>query len=171
LSLLQIVLKAIWFILPAYIANGTPVVVSHIIRKGTPIDRGKNFIDGRRILGDGKTVEGFIAGTLVGTFTAFLQAILMKNSSILFLGFLLSLGAMIGDLIGSFIKRRLGLARGAPAPLLDQLDFLLGAIFFAWLSGVYIPRSYILILIVLTPILHFMTNYVAYKLKLKSVPW
>jgi len=165
------VLKAIWFILPAYIANGTPVVVSRIIRKGTPIDRGKNFIDGRRILGDGKTVEGFIAGTLVGTFTAFLQAILMKNSSILLFGFLLSLGAMIGDLIGSFIKRRLGLARGAPAPLLDQLDFLLGAIFFVWLGGAHIPHSYILILVVLTPILHFMTNYAAYKLKLKSVPW
>jgi len=171
LNILRIALEAVWFILPAYIANGTPVVISHIIKGGIPIDRGKNFLDGRRILGNGKTIEGFMAGTLVGTFTAFLQAIIANNSSILFFGFLLSLGAMVGDLIGSFIKRRLGLARGAPAPLLDQLDFLLGAVFFAWLGGAYIPHSYMVVLIILTPILHFTTNYIAYRLKLKSVPW
>jgi len=39
--------EAIWFFLPAYFANATPVVLGG----GTPIDLGRNFLDGRRILG------------------------------------------------------------------------------------------------------------------------
>jgi len=168
---LKVVLKCLWFILPAYIANATPVVISHIIGGGTPIDRGKNFIDGKRILGDGKTIEGFIGGVLVGTLFGIIQALVINNYGIIVQALLLSLGAMVGDLFGSFIKRRLGLARGAPAPLLDQLDFLLGAIAFVLLGGITIPKSYILTLIVITPLLHVGTNYLAYKAGLKKVPW
>jgi len=54
------------FVLPAYIANATPVISVKIIGRSTPLDRGMYAWDNKRILGDGKTVEGLISGILVG---------------------------------------------------------------------------------------------------------
>ena len=44
------------------------------------------------------------------------------------IGFLLGFGALLGDALGSFLKRRLGIGRGKPAPILDQLDFIIVAL-------------------------------------------
>ncbi len=179
------VLLALWFILPAYIANALAVVFSG----GPPIDFGKIFIDGKRIFGDGKTVGGFIGGVITGVAASLVQVImspyLVKVVSIYYVigfhevfliqasvlrGFLLSFGAMFGDLIGSFIKRRFGLKRGAPAPLLDQLDFLLGAIVFTNLIG-SLQLKYVAILLIITPLIHLSANIIGYMLKLKREPW
>ncbi|RLF20574.1 MAG: CDP-2,3-bis-(O-geranylgeranyl)-sn-glycerol synthase [Thermoprotei archaeon] len=169
-SLVLLVLRAIWYILPAYAANGAPVVLSKFI-KGRPIDRGKLFIDGKRILGDGKTVEGFLVGILVGILVGVIQRSPFGDKGALMRSIPLSFGAMLGDLIGSFIKRRLGIPRGAPAPLLDQLDFLLFALLLSHLSGFSLGADLVLVLLLLTPILHILTNRLAYLMKLKSVPW
>jgi len=54
---IQVIGDALWFILPAYIANGTPVVLGG----GPPIDGGKGLSDGYRIFDDvadtGKTLK------------------------------------------------------------------------------------------------------------------
>jgi len=179
------VLLALWFILPAYIANALAVVFSG----GPPIDFGKFFIDGKRIFGNGKTVGGFIGGITTGVAVGWVQVIispyLLNVVSIYYVidfhevfliqasvlrGFLLSSGAMFGDLIGSFIKRRFGLKRGAPAPLLDQLDFLLGAIVFTNLMG-SLQLKYVVILLIITPLIHLSANIIGYMLKLKKEPW
>ncbi|HDI46330.1 MAG TPA: CDP-2,3-bis-(O-geranylgeranyl)-sn-glycerol synthase [Candidatus Methanomethylia archaeon] len=143
----------------AYIANATPLLV-----KGkTPIDLGRMFIDGRRLLGNGKTVEGFAAGVLTGGIAG---TLITGNPAF---GFLASLGAMIGDLAGSFIKRRLGIPRGHCFPLLDQLDFILGAL--ALTAPVHPIEPYAaIILLVATPPIHLAANAVAYKLKIKDTP-
>jgi len=83
---------------------------------------------------------------------------------------------MLGDLLGSFIKRRVGLKRGAPLPLVDQLDFVCGA----WLLLFLLARDWfieafsldvIIAVIILTPLLHLLTNYVGFKIGRKRVPW
>lgn len=179
------ILVALWFILPAYVANAFAVVFSG----GPPIDFGKIFIDGKRIFGDGKTIRGFIGGVsmgiIVGTIQLFASSYILKQISLYYVMdlqeiflvqvsvprvCLLSFGALIGDLIGSFIKRRFGLKRGAPAPILDQLDFLLGALFFA---NVIKPLQlkYFIILIIITPAIHLYANSIGYVLKLKKEPW
>ena len=159
LSCLYTAGKAIWFFFPAYVANATPVVLGG----GKPIDLGKKFIDGRRILGDGKTFRGFIlalaAGTLVGAFQA--RPVL---------GLIMSLGAMLGDMAVSFLKRRLGMERGAPLPVGDQLDFVAGAVALTNLVAV-IPLDYIIAIVVVTPPIHLGTNALAYALGLKERPW
>jgi CDP-2,3-bis-(O-geranylgeranyl)-sn-glycerol synthase len=86
------------------------------------------------------------------------------------LGFTAGSGAMIGDLIGAFIKRRLGLPRGAPAPILDQLDFIIIAILFASFL-IKITPSMIFIVILITPFIHILVNGIAYKLGKKKEPW
>ena len=87
-------------------------------------------------------------------------------------GFLLGCGAMAGDLLGSFIKRRQGLARGKPSLVMDQLLFLALALLFAYplAAGLLTPDA-VLFLAVLTYFVHSGANVVANRLGLKKVPW
>ncbi len=170
--MLRAAIEAVWFILPAYIANGAPVLLARFIKNRHPIDFGKKFIDGRRILGDSKSWEGFAFGILCGTLTAAFQSYLFNNYTLLIRGFVLSTGALIGDCLGAFIKRRLGLPPGSPAPLLDQLTFLVVAMGLTCALHMYTLDIYqTIFLIILTPVLHVASNVIAYLLKLKNVPW
>ena len=167
------IFELIAFILPAYVANATPVVVSKLVPwTPHPLDGGKNWFDGRRIFGNTKTVEGLVSGILAGTITGLVEQLLDVVEAGLEKGFILSTGAVFGDLLGSFIKRRLGLPPGSPAPLLDQLDFLAGALTAAKITGLNsLTLTDILVLILLTLVLHPLTNFLAYLLNLKKVPW
>ncbi|MFX1518467.1 MAG: CDP-2,3-bis-(O-geranylgeranyl)-sn-glycerol synthase [Promethearchaeota archaeon] len=172
-------LRALWFILPAYTANGLPVIFGG----GPPLDFGKT-INGKRIFGDGKTIRGFFGGVLSGTLVGLtlfyvgpiLNQSIPESQGLIDLSFnpiagvLLSVGALTGDLIGSFIKRRLDLKRGAPAPILDQITFLIFALLFASLI-IFIPLEYVIILIPLTLGLHLFTNFVSWLIGLKKVPY
>ncbi|TFG29823.1 MAG: CDP-2,3-bis-(O-geranylgeranyl)-sn-glycerol synthase [Promethearchaeota archaeon] len=87
-------------------------------------------------------------------------------------------GAAIGDLIGSFLKRRFNLESGAPAPLIDQLDFAVFALLFTSIPAIIWPEYYwfpdiniIIFLIILTPSVSIIANTIAYLLGLKEVPW
>jgi CDP-2,3-bis-(O-geranylgeranyl)-sn-glycerol synthase len=83
---------------------------------------------------------------------------------------MLGFGAMTGDSVGSFIKRRFDLKRGQKAPLLDQLDFLFGALLMASLF-VTIKLEWIILLTVITPLIHLVASIIAYRLKVKKEPW
>ena len=153
--------------LPAMIANGAPVVFKGKI----PLDGGKKFIDGRRIFGDGKTVEGFIVGVLAGLIFGLFEALVTFNHKFLYIGLLGGTGAMLGDVTGSFLKRRIGYERGEPLLLVDQLDFALCATLFYYIIGLEM-NLYTLLLVYLTIfVLHIGTNRIAYNLKLKDVPY
>lgn len=167
------IIELVAFILPAYVANATPVLVSKLLPwTPHPLDGGKSWLDGRRLFGNTKTVEGLIAGVFAGTATGFAEQLLGVVEAGLEKGLVLSTGAMIGDLLGSFIKRRLGMPPGSPVPLLDQLDFLAGALVAAKIAGLnHITLTDALVLTALTLILHPITNFLAYLLKLKKVPW
>lgn len=150
-------LHAIWYVLPSYFANMSPVIFGG----GKPLDMGKNFIDGRRILGDHKTVRGFLSGLLIGTLVGALQGRFLQ-------GFALSLGAMLGDCFGSFLKRRMGFTEGRPAPLLDQECFLVFSLLLA--SPIEsLSLESIVFLLIITPLLHWGSNVVAHLLGLKEV--
>ena len=132
---------------------------------------GLRFIDGRRLLGDGKTWEGLIAGLVAGVTVALLLAIALDNILVAYVGTLTSIGAMAGDITASFIKRRLGMERGAPAPVLDQLNFYIGAIAVLLIAGYTITPTMFTTLAVISGLAHITANILAYKLKLKNVPW
>src|SRR5437667_105251 len=53
--------QALWFFLPAYVANPMAVVFGG----GTPIDFGRTLRDGERLFGDGKTWRGVVGGLLL----------------------------------------------------------------------------------------------------------
>jgi CDP-2,3-bis-(O-geranylgeranyl)-sn-glycerol synthase len=181
---LTVLAQAFWIIIPVYTANATAVLVGG----GTPIDFGKNWRDGKRILGDGKTWNGLFIGTLLGMIVGFACAIaasFLPNSDYAFLNltafngfpsmipllFSLCFGALLGDIIESFFKRRLGIGRGVDWIPFDQLDFLLGALGFSflasWMIQLFTGQNWflstitvwhLLVLIVVTPFIHLMAN-------------
>ena len=182
---LAILELSIWLGLSAWIANATPVVGGG----GKPIDGGKIFRDGRRVLGDGKTIRGFIVGVFFGTLTGigqflaapYLRPILAQFVTIspemdyvlsisVPVTFLMSLGALTGDMIGSFIKRRVDVKSGDPSPVLDQIGFIIMALIFAFPLMVPSP-VFVIILILSTLGIHWLSNALSYILGLKKNPW
>ena len=174
-------LTTLYFILPAYFSNGGALAFGG----GTPVDFGKTDSKGIRWIGDGVTWRGLFAGTIIGIITGAIQGylapfilpeigsylitpIVTDVSNGILIGFLLGFGALLGDALGSFIKRRLGIGRGKPAPVLDQLDFLIVALILVS-PVVELNLFFIIIAIVLTLVIHLVANGGAYLLGLKDV--
>ena len=83
---------------------------------------------------------------------------------------LIPLGALLGDLTGAFLKRRLGIKPGGLLPVVDQIDFVVGAIVFS-LPLAMINWELAVAVLLITPPIHLFTNFLAFKLKLKHNPW
>lgn len=158
-------IDALVFIFPAYCANAVPVIFGG----GSPLDGGRLLWDGKPVFGSHKTVRGFVSGLAVGTLAGFGLSLLNIDYSIL-LGFIVSLGALLGALAEAFFKRRLSLAPGAAFPVADQLDFIVGALLFSLFVS---PPSWqvAIVVILVTPPIHLLTNLVAYRLGVKKEPW
>ena len=163
---------ALWFIFPAYCANAAPVIFGG----GKPMDLGKKFFDGKPFLGAHKTFRGFLAGIVVGTLVGLVQTLIYENYLLeygtpfqysIFLGFMLSLGALTGDIVESFIKRRLNSPPGSSLPVADQIDFILGAFLFSIPISPPSLLSAVIILLVTIPI-HLLTNLGAALLNMKN---
>ena len=179
--ILLAVLTTLYFILPSYFSNGGALAFGG----GTPVDFGKCDSKGTRWIGDGVTWRGLVAGTLIGILTGAVQGYIAPmilseigsliitpiitdvNNGIL-IGFLLGFGALLGDALGSFLKRRLGIGRGKPAPILDQLDFIIFALILVY-PIVKFDWIFFAIAIILTLIIHLIANGCAYLLGIKDV--
>ena len=165
MDIVLLIVEALKFVFPAYCANGTPVLAGG----GTKMDFGKNFVDGKRIFGNNKTFRGFFFGWAIGMLVGSIEYVVFPGFPVLFI-VLTPLGALLGDLTGAFLKRRLGIAPGGLLPIVDQIDFVVGALVFALpLMIVYWQLAVTVLLI--TPPIHLFTNFVAYKMKLKRHPW
>jgi CDP-2,3-bis-(O-geranylgeranyl)-sn-glycerol synthase len=159
-----LIIEALKFIFPAYCANATPVLAGG----GTAMDFGKNFVDGKRIFGTNKTFRGFFFGLAVGIAVGLVEWWIFGYPFLFSL--LTPLGALLGDLTAAFLKRRLGIAPGGLFPVVDQVDFVVGAIVFALpLAMVYWELA--VAALIITPPIHLLTNFLAYQLKLKKNPW
>lgn len=188
----ELIIQAFWLILPAYIANASALILGG----GLPIDFGRKWKDGNRLLGDGKTWRGLLIGTFVGMTAGFGFSIISKFANNInfpinindFTGFPLMIpilfsicfGALIGDIIESFFKRRIGRNRGENWIPFDQIDFIIGVLVFSYLisSVLYILNLtdenwflinftfyHIIILLIFTPFIHLFANYVHTKSK------
>ncbi|WP_254863807.1 CDP-2,3-bis-(O-geranylgeranyl)-sn-glycerol synthase [Halovivax gelatinilyticus] len=175
------IVVAFWLMLPAYVPNNAAVLAGG----GRPIDGGRTW-NGKRVLGDGKTWRGTLVGTAVGAALALvLNAVAGDVGPAVGVDLptfpvavvvALPFGAMCGDIAASFLKRRTGRRRGAPFPVVDQLDFVVLALAFAFVAApTWFSEQFTLgvlaVVFVLTPILHVGTNAIAYALGLKDEPY
>jgi CDP-2,3-bis-(O-geranylgeranyl)-sn-glycerol synthase len=167
MDILTLVITALKFIFPAYCANAAPV-----LGKGKkPMDFGRNLWDGKRVFGAHKTFRGFFVGWAIGIFVGMVEGVVFgfDNYSVAF-AVLTPLGALLGDLTGAFVKRRLSIAPGGLLPVVDQVDFVVGALVFA-LPLMAVSWELAVTVLLITPPIHLFTNFLAYKLKLKKHPW
>jgi len=187
MSPLEAALAGLWLMVPALVPNSAAVLFGG----GTPMDFGKSW-RGKRILGDGKTWRGFFGGafTGLGIGAAQIMATVSLGEQDTF-GYgdfpwamaivaALSFGAMTGDCIGSFMKRRMGVDRGRKAPGLDQYNFVIGAVVFVlvvspgWFMEHFSEGNGIwglILFLIVVPVLHRSANIIGYKLGKKNVPW
>lgn len=170
--------QAFYFFLPAYAANMAPVFARVL---GLPFDKAVSV----RFFGENKTWRGFVSGYFFALFILYMQKLIFiqqsslaaeisvldyGNISIWLFAVAFGIGAITGDLVKSFFKRGIGKNPGDPWFPFDQLDFVLGSILF--LYPLYkMDFRLILVIIVITPILHFLTNIAGYFLGLKPVWW
>ena len=181
MDVFAVVATAVWAMFPAYIPNNAAVLAGG----GRPIDGGRMLGD-RRMLGDGKTWRGTAVGWTAGALLALVLNELNGAASDL-LGVSLPefpveiivafpLGAMLGDIVASFLKRRTGRERGAPFPVVDQLDFVAGTLLLGaiaspdWFFETF-TAAVLAAVLVLTPLLHVLTNGIAYVIGAKDEPW
>ncbi len=164
MDIATLIVEALKFIFPAYCANAAPVLAGG----GLAMDFGKNWFDGKRVFGNNKTFRGFFFGLAIGVAVGLVEWVLFGYP--LLFSLLSPLGALLGDLAAAFLKRRLGIAPGGLLPIVDQVDFVVGAIVFSLpLAMIYWELAAAVIII--TPPIHLLTNFLAYKLKLKKNPW
>ncbi len=189
LSLVECCAIVLWIMMPAYLANTIAVLTGGKY----PIDQGKTLADGNRILGDGKTWSGLVGGTLGGVAigytqlnfgNSFIESIVnnlpedLWGDSPFIIFFLLSFGALFGDMSASFFKRRSNLKRGDKSPLMDMFDFVGMALILTLIFGNGWIQSWLFdgvgplfTLVLLTPILHRGVNIIGFKIGVKNEPW
>lgn len=183
-------LAVLWLLLPAYVANALATIPRG---RGPPMDFGRVWArDGRRVLGPSKSWSGFFFGGLVampvGLLEAWLILIAPPNlelvprfaatvTAAVPVVALLTFGAMTGDALGSFLKRRLGRDSGARTLLLDQMPFVLVPVVLGLVAypslflAVFASWEGVFWLLVYTLGLHAFFNWVGYQVGLKKVPW
>jgi CDP-2,3-bis-(O-geranylgeranyl)-sn-glycerol synthase len=119
-------LQLFYFMLPAYAANMAPPFLKYWKGWNPPI--------ARRSLGGHKTVLGFASGVCTAVLVAFIQSRipwegrLVPYDEWLGLGLRFGIGAMGGDSLKSFVKRRVGIEPGKRWIPFDQVDFVIGAL-------------------------------------------
>jgi len=156
-----------WFLLPLYLTNMLLFVGVQLVKKLRvnvllkPIDFGLRFVDGRRIIGNHKPVAGWLVplgvAVVLNIFTEGFVSLLV-----------VCYGAFLGDLSGSFFKRRLGLNMHEFSFGIDQLGYVLGA-----LLGVHLLISSInvwdgILLVLVSVFVHILGNIVIFVLKLSN---
>ena len=175
---------AFWFFLPAGIANTAPIFAAHIqyLKKyDAPIDGGIMF-RGRRLLGSHKTWRGLLAGIVTAVIVLWAQQLLAGSSGwlrawtlpleyahmqTLLLGALFGIGALGGDAVKSFFKRRMDIAPGKTWFPFDQVDYILGASLTTCFVATLPLWTYAYAL-VLWPVLHIVSTHIGYLLGLKE---
>jgi CDP-2,3-bis-(O-geranylgeranyl)-sn-glycerol synthase len=160
--------QLVYFMAPAYAANMAPPFVKYWPWPNRPISE--------RWLGGHKTVVGFAAGVLAACTTALAQSRMAVAGALvgyddwLGLGLRFGLGAMAGDSLKSFLKRRAGIRPGAPWIPFDQLDFALGALVLVW-PRVSLSALDVLAILAFTAAGHIAVDHVGYWLGLRESRW
>ena len=99
------------------LANGAPVVAKKVFgdRFNGPLDFGVLFVDGRPLFGTSKTIRGIVVALVAATIGAPLIGLDLATGAIV------AAAAMAGDLLSSFVKRRLDFKPSSQALGLDQV--------------------------------------------------
>jgi CDP-2,3-bis-(O-geranylgeranyl)-sn-glycerol synthase len=160
--------ELVYVMLPAYLANMAAPFAKFWSGWNRPINR--------RSLGDHKTVVGFAFGVAAAVITSYVQSRIpwaprgFHPSDWLALGLAQGTGAMCGDTVKSYFKRRIGLAPGRPWIPADQLDFIVGALAFSWWWLALRPLD-VAVILGFTFVADIIVNRISFRLGIKQTKW
>lgn len=172
------ILESIWFLLPAFGAVVIPLYVRKINFLNIPIDFNIKYKN-KPLFGKNKTFRGFFFGIIAATIICYFQYlfyfnfIFIRKISIinyfnyLLIGFLFGFGALCGDLIKSFFKRRMNIASGKPWIPFDEMDYVLGSLI---LINIFyrIELAYNIVIFFIGTLFHYLAVKFAYAIGLRK---
>ncbi len=176
--MLYLLVRVIWLGLSGALANATPPIATRLFPKlYYPLDLNRK-IKGKRILGYQKTFRGVLTGMLFAHLTFVLQNFFLTRNPESFLasvepnletlpayyGLYLGIGALGGDVIKSFFKRRQGRKPGSPWFPFDQTAWIVG-ILVMQLVFVNVDIAFVVLTIIMGLIFHFFVKIVAYVIR------
>lgn len=184
-SIFEFLAVCFYFILPAYAANVAPILAKRfnvLPWLAVPVDCNASW-NGKPLLGPHKTLRGFVLGTAAAIAVTLSQTLLYPlfpfptvglvnyaHVNPLVLGFLLGFGSLLGDSLGSFVKRRVGIKPGEPLLGLDQTGMAIAAI--AVIVRINpLPNTAIITIVVMTFLWHIAAARTAYLLKIRKEKW
>ena len=180
MDLVTLIISATYFYFPAATANLGANFGKYLPWK-YPVDCGLK-IRGIQLVGNHKTMAGFFLGIFCGMLVAFLQMLISRYTDFkyeifdytpintLILAFTMPFGALLGDLVESFIKRQLSLKPHARVAIFDQVDHIIGSL---GLTSLFFPIAWQvwLVCFIVYFLLHEVTTKIGYFLGIKSVPY
>lgn len=147
------------------VANGAPILARKLFNHhfDRPIDGGTAFFDGKPVLGPKKTYLGLIASIIMTT----LAAVILNLSA--WIGALVASLSMLGDLLSSFTKRRIGLNSSDRSLFIDQVPESLLPL---WLlhDKLGLKSVDILILVVVFFSLELILSRILFRLRIRDRP-
>lgn len=160
--------QLVYLMAPAYAANMAPPFSRFLPGWNAPISE--------RWLGAHKTVVGAMAGITTALVIAFIQSRITWDGALVdysrwpLIGLALGLGAIGGDLLKSFLKRRRRIPPGARWVPADQLDFAIGALALVW-PFARLTWSDIVAILAVTFFADIIVNQIAFRLRIRETPW
>ncbi len=148
------------------IANGAPILIRVLLNDGfkLAVDFGQKLPDNKRLFGPSKTWRGIFAALPATTVAAWLLGYSADT------GLLVAVYVVLGDLLSSFIKRRLGMRPSSMAPLLDQVpESLFPALMMMEVFNLNISSVMLLVLIFI--ITELILSHIFYKWGLRRRPY
>lgn len=147
------------------VANGAPIVARKLLGSisSCPLDAGWRLPDGQPLFGDSKTARGIIAA-LISTVA---MALLLGLS--IHVGLTVGAFAMLGDLLSSFIKRRMRKPPGTRFIGLDQVpESLLPLLMLQ--SQLQLPYKSIAFLVIAFVLFDLLLSRLLYRLHIRKNP-
>ncbi len=148
------------------IANGTPVVARRLLRGrvNQPLDFGYHLADGYRLLGSSKTWRGLLSSLMFTAWCAMIMGYPLQT------GFLTALFSLSGDVLSSFVKRRLGRPSTSMFLWLDQIpESLLPALMMA--AAFNLSVADILLLVALFIPIELALSRLMFRLGVRQKPY
>ncbi len=175
----------LWFFAPSGVANIAAFFsgkIPYLKSFSYPVDLRKK-INGKRIFGDNKTIRGLIFGVISSVVAVYLQIFLYNQFDFIssfvridynqvdpiIFGMLSGFGALFGDSLKSFFKRRVNVPPGKSWFPFDQIDYVIGGMVF---TSFYITLSFYeyLLLFLVWFIIHPINTFLGFILKLRKEP-
>ena len=174
----SILIFSVFMVISGGLANMAPLFARRIKLLEHPIDNNLEF-KGKRILGEGKTWRGIVAGVLVSGLFGYIWGVVQVQFFSSLSGFwdvvwqivlytviaaYFGFFALFGDAVKSFFKRQMGVERGVSWIPFDQVDWITGILLGSALLGRF--KIELLLLLPIGLVLHLGIKYIGHKLKI-----